>query len=187
MKAVALALNWTKGSTPYFVVVMVIFNSFFAAEKTSIVITELRKTLRVHPEFKFNKVCPKVKDAFFEILIPFDFKIRALVVKKSQIYSTHLRNNNENFYNYFVQLLMRHDGSALNDAIIKIDGSGNEEFKRALTTYLRRQIGPGKIKKIKFVDSKTDSLIQLADMCAGARTKLQSKSPRFKAMAQKAN
>lgn len=158
----------TKGSTPYFVVAMVIFKDFSEAEKTSKTIAELRKTLRVHPEFKFNKTCPKVKDAFFEVISPFNFKIRALVVKKDHIYSTHLRDNTDRFYNYFVQMLMRHDGNTLNNAIIKIDGSGNEEFKRALTAYLRRHIGSNKIKKIKFVDSKTDSLIQLADMCAGA-------------------
>lgn len=157
-----------KGSTPYFVVVMVIFTDYLEAEKASKTITELRKNLRVHHEFKFNKTCPKVKDAFFEILTKFNFKIRALVVKKNDVYNTHLRDNTEKFYNYFIQMLMRHDRNALNNATIKIDGLGNEELKRALNLYLRRQISPIKIKKIKFVDSKTDSLIQLADMCAGA-------------------
>lgn len=157
-----------KGSTPYFVVAMVIFNDLIEAEKTSKIITELRKSLRVHHEFKFNKTCPKVKDAFFESLIKVNFKIRALVVKKNDIYSTHIRDNTERFYNYFIQMLMRHDGAILNNATIKIDGRGNAELKKALSAYLRQQIKPTKIKKIKFVDSKTDSLIQLADMCVGA-------------------
>jgi len=32
-------------------------------------------------------------------------------------------------------------------------------------------LGGNKVKKIKFVDSKKDNLIQLADMCVGAITR----------------
>lgn len=158
----------TKGSTPYFVVAMVIFKEFPEAEKTSNLIAELRTTLRAHPEFKFNKTRPVIKDAFFEALTPFNFKVRALVVNKSQIYSSHLRDKKESFYNYFIQMLMQYDDSILNNASIKIDGSGDKEFKNALTAYLRKQLGQNKIKKFQFCDSKKDNLIQLADMAAGA-------------------
>lgn len=54
------------------------------------------------------------------------------------------------------------------DASIKIDGSGDKEFKRALNSYLRKCIGENKIKKFKIADSKKDNLIQLADMVVGA-------------------
>ncbi len=63
---------------------------------------------------------------------------------------------------------MQYDDHALQNASIKIDGSGDKEFKNALTAYLRKRIGDHKIKKFKFTDSRKDNLIQLADMVVGA-------------------
>lgn len=65
-------------------------------------------------------------------------------------------------------MLLRHDDSVLNNASIKIDGSGDKEFKKALGVYLRRELGSNKIKKFQFTDSRKDNLIQLADMVVGA-------------------
>lgn len=44
-----------KGSSPYFVVAMVIFKDLKEAERCSRRIAELRRELKVRPEFKFNK------------------------------------------------------------------------------------------------------------------------------------
>ena len=63
---------------------------------------------------------------------------------------------------------MQYDDDVLQNASIKIDGSGDKEFKKALTAYLRQRIGEHKIKKFKFSDSRKDNLIQLADMVVGA-------------------
>ncbi|MHB1948421.1 MAG: DUF3800 domain-containing protein [Gammaproteobacteria bacterium] len=90
------------------------------------------------------------------------------MVNKSEIYSQKLRVDSDSFYNYFVKTLMQYDNNILMDASIKIDGSGDREFKNALNAYLRKQIGQNKIKKFKFTDSRKDNLIQLADMIAGA-------------------
>lgn len=63
---------------------------------------------------------------------------------------------------------MQHDNDLLLNASIKIDGSGDKEFKKSLSTYLRQALGQHKIKKFKFIDSQSDNLIQLADMVVGA-------------------
>lgn len=63
---------------------------------------------------------------------------------------------------------MQHDNNVLRNASLKIDGSGDKEFKKALTAYLRKSLGEHRIKKFKFMDSKSDNLIQLADMVVGA-------------------
>jgi hypothetical protein len=55
-----------KGSSPYFVMAMVIFNDFSYAEKTSAIIGKLREDLRVKPEFKFSKCSHEVRDHFFQ-------------------------------------------------------------------------------------------------------------------------
>lgn len=147
---------------------MVIFRDYAQAERTSSAIANARTLLRIQPEFKFNKCCDQVRDRFFETVLPFNFTVRALVVDKARIYSDHLRENKEHFYNYFVQLLLRHDNEVLAKARVKIDGSGDREFKRELGRYLRQQVQAGKIQSVKFSESHRDNLIQLADMAAGA-------------------
>ncbi len=158
----------TRGSTPHFVVAMVIFRDFKQAEATSKAIEAARTQLRIKPEFKFNKCSHLARDGFFEAVQPYSFAIRALVVDKARIYSGNLREDKERFYNYFVKLLLEHDNGVLQGARIKIDGSGDREFKQELERYLRQQCQAGKIASVKFSESHRDNLIQLADMAAGA-------------------
>lgn len=156
------------GSTSHFVVAMVIFDDLSQAERASACVGSLREGLRVKPEFKFTKSCDNVRDAFFEAMQPFAFKVRALVVNKAAVQSPQLRSNTDSFYNYFLRMLLTHDNGATQGAIVKIDGSGNAEFRKELCSYLRRQGRDNQFKKLKLVDSRSDNLIQLADMCAGA-------------------
>lgn len=157
-----------KGSTPHFVVAMVIFRDLAQAEAASVAIAAARERLRVKPEFKFNKCAHQVRDGFFEAVRPFAFTVRALVVDKARIYSDGLREDKGRFYNYFVRMLLKHDGGALQGARVKIDGSGDREFKQELGRYLRSQSEVGKLASVKFAESHRDNLIQLADMAAGA-------------------
>lgn len=158
----------TRGSTPRFIVAMVIFRDYQEAERAGKAIGEARERLRVKPEFKFSKCRDSIRDAFFQTVAPFNFIVRALVVTKETIYSKQLRKEKDHFYNYFVQMLLRHDNDLLEGAKIKIDGSGDREFKQELERYLKQQLSAGKIKSFKFAHSHSDNLIQLADMAAGA-------------------
>lgn len=160
--------KFAKGSSPYFIVAMVIFDDFVEAEKTSTAIRELRDALSVKPEFRFNKCCDRVRNEFFKMVTTHKFRVQAIIVDKAKIYNDHLRSNPNRFYNYFIQMLVRHDGGTIKNASVKIDGRGDREFKRALESYLRTQLAPGKITKLRFIDSKKDDLVQLADMVVGA-------------------
>jgi hypothetical protein len=157
-----------RGSTSHFVMAMVIFDDEAVAEQTSKAIAKLRQDLHLKTEFKFAKSHARVKDSFFECVCAHRFRVRALVVDKSRVYSGNLRTHKEMFYNYFVKLLLEHDNGRLVDARIKIDGSGNRQFRQELNAYLRRQLDTGKVRKITFAESHRDNLIQLADMAAGA-------------------
>lgn len=158
----------TRGSSPHFVVAMVIFHDLLQAEAASRAIGEARLRLRVKPEFKFNKSAPPVRDGFFEAVSPFDFSVRALVVDKSRIYSDDLRRSADNFYSYFVRLLLKHDIELLAGARLKIDGRASREFRTDLAKFLREHLAEFKVENIKFVESHRDNLVQLADMVAGA-------------------
>jgi hypothetical protein len=157
-----------QGSTSHFVIAMVMFDDVEEAERVSATIAALREALRVKPEFKFTKSASQVRDGFFNAISNYNFRVRAIVVDKNVVQSPHLRTVTENFYNYFLRMLLQHDGGSTQGARIKIDGSGDAEFKKELSTYLRRQLRNGQIEKFSFADSRKDNLIQLADMCSGA-------------------
>ena len=157
-----------RGATPVFVVAMIIFSNSADALATQAVIanSEVRKTHK--PEFKFSKCSDSVRDAFFGAVKECPFTVRAISVRKEVIYSSHLKSDKEKFYEYFVSQMMRHDDGLLNRARVIIDGSGDREFRQNLNAAMRRKLGKGVIKDVRFKDSKNDVLVQLADMCAGA-------------------
>jgi hypothetical protein len=64
--------------------------------------------------------------------------------------------------------MMKHDDGVLQDAKVIIDGSGDRLFRKKLNTVLRSKLNAGVIQSVRFKDSKSDVLIQLADMCVGA-------------------
>lgn len=160
-----------RGSTSHFVVSMVIFDKNEDAESASKIIQQALADLKIKPEFKFNKSSDKIRDAFFDKVKNCKFRVRALVVDKERIYSKNLREDDEKFYNYFVRLLIDFQELKLTDVSIKIDGSGDREFKKELNRYLRSKVKSGFSLKIELVDSHKNHLIQLADMVAGAIAK----------------
>ena len=64
--------------------------------------------------------------------------------------------------------MLRHDNGRLENARVIIDGSGDREFRQKLSAAIRKRVREGAVRDCRFSDSKTDPLIQLADMCAGA-------------------
>lgn len=162
-----------KGSTKYFVIACVIFSDELEAEKTAVAIKEMRRSLGFPDdmEFKFNKSRKTIREKFLHAINKFDFRIRSLVIDKSIIYSNELRNNKNSFYSYAVKLLLKHSGGSIQNAKIKIDGSGDRIFRRSFLGYLRREVNSAQkkiIRNCKLVNSKGNVLIQMADMVAGS-------------------
>lgn len=157
-----------KGSSQLFAAAMVIFDTADAAERTSKALEQLAKDVGHKTEFKFSSCRSEVRDAFFTLAARQDFSIRSIIVPKTVIYSPHLRSNKQSFYRYFVKSMIRYDNGRLRSAKVIIDGSGDRMFRRDLQTYLRRETPDGCIERVTFKNSKSDRLIQLADMIVGA-------------------
>jgi len=160
--------KFSKGSSQYFAVALVTFKDIEQSLATAQAIEKLANGLRSFSEFKFSKSRPEIRDKFFEVVYPFEFSIRAIVIRKENLYSQNLRTNKENFYNFFVKSMLKFDNGLLSNAKVVIDGSGDKVFKKELATYLRNKTRRGAIRKVAFSDSKNDRLIQLANMCVGA-------------------
>jgi hypothetical protein len=80
-----------KGSSPIFVAALVAFRDHDQARIAEAAIEAAAVQMNIRPEFKFNKCRDDVRDAFFEVVRPFKFCVRVIVVHKDRIYSPHLR------------------------------------------------------------------------------------------------
>ncbi|MBU4098011.1 DUF3800 domain-containing protein, partial [Patescibacteria group bacterium] len=142
------------------------------AEETSLALKKLRRKLKFPDtvEFKFHKSRKEIKIAFLQTCAKYDFKIRAIVVKKENIYSKFLRNSKDSFFNYIVMQVLRNSGKNIKRAKLKFDKRGEKRIRDELRAYLSRELDNKKnniFSDLKFVDSKQNILIQLADMIAG--------------------
>ncbi|MFA5871250.1 MAG: DUF3800 domain-containing protein [Parcubacteria group bacterium] len=165
--------KFERGSTDFFVISAVIFDDNLEAEKAAVAIKELRRNLKFSDkvEFKFNKSRKDVREKFLQTVNKFEFRIRSLVVDKKIIRSDELKNSKDSFYSYIIKTLLKYNNSTIFNASIKIDGSGDRVFRKSFITYLRKQLNSKQTKIIKncrLVNSKSNVLIQMADMTAGS-------------------
>lgn len=162
-----------KGSSPVFVIALVIFDDTLEAEKTAVVIKQLKRDLKFPDdvEFKFHQSSDRVRKKFMASVNKFKFKIRAIVVQKKNIRSSFLANNKESFFNYIVMQVLKNNKHVIKKAKLKFDRRGERKIRDNLRVYLSRELDNKSnhiFADLKFVNSKTNALIQLADMVAGA-------------------
>lgn len=159
-----------KGSSAYFVIVLVAFRDHGEATSCDQRIELLKKELGLSRtyEFKFNKLRLEQRKKFFEAVLPYDFFYYGIVINKDprKLYGDGF-NVKESFYKYACSLVVENARTQLQNATVVIDGSGSREFKQQFRTYLQRRAGR-LIHKIKIQDSHRNNLIQLADMVVGA-------------------
>lgn len=164
--------GFKEASSRYFILTMVVFpqvedGRYLAAELTASVIKKVMLDTRQKPEFHFTACSQGVRSSFFHAMneSACEFDVYSLVVDKTLVTSDLLKKNSTKFYNFFLKQLLTNN--PVDGATIKIDGQKSKEFRKALQSYLR-QGNHGMLTKLKFCDSKSDVLIQLADMACGA-------------------
>ena len=161
-----------KGSTSHFVIACVIFDDNLDAEETALIIKRFRRLLkwRDDHEFKFNKIKKQLAKDFLKEVRGGSFRVRAIIADKSKIRSNELRNNKHSFYNFMIKEVLEKSDGYIKNARIRLDGHEDRAYKQATQTYFRKEVNKKSkiIKNMKFVNSKNDNLIQLADMVAGS-------------------
>lgn len=162
-----------EGSSDSLVIACCVFPDADSAELAADEIRRIRSELGWHSahEFKSTKTRSDIKIKFLSRIATHNFFIRAIVLPKKDIYSDFLRTEHKSFYNFAIQSVLSNSGGTIQNASIRIDGSGGREYRKAAISYFRREAkskDAGIIRKVSFVDSHRDQLIQLADMVAGS-------------------
>ncbi len=157
---------------------MVVFEEIEEAETLDNRINLLKHefSLYLDFEFKFSKCDKNIRTRFLQAVLPYNFFYFAIVINKEKLYGEGFKYK-ESFYKYASGLVFENAKPHLHDSTIIIDGSGSKDFRNQLSSYLRKKISGGYIKKIKLQDSKNNNLLQLADMISGAINRSFSESP----------
>lgn len=119
-------------------------------------------------EFKFKKNPKTVIADLLKRLSKYDFQIYAVYIDKRAFYQIMPLIDSEKLYNWTIKELL--ELIPLSNTKITIDGRSSKANMQKTKSYLRREINANKNKNldIKFEDSVSTDLLQLADLVAGA-------------------
>jgi hypothetical protein len=170
-------LKLGQGSSELFVIAMVVFEDHDEATAADQRITLLRRELALPEscEFHFTNCSIARREAFFKALATFEFFYLGFGLQKSKVYGEGFKHK-EPFYKWVCGTVFENSKPYLDDAIVKIDKCGDRDFRNQLSAYLKKRVNDPnaatkRIRKVKAEDSKSNNLLQLADMVCGAITR----------------
>lgn len=161
-------------SSDNFVMAAALFIHPEVAESIMHEIDEYREALgwKYNHEFKFTKNPKNIVIEMLRRISIYDFRVYAVYIEKSDFREITPAMtpffDREKLYNWTIKELLRE--IPLETAKITIDGRSSKQNMKNTKTYLRREINSDNSKKldIKFDDSVTTDLLQLADLIAGS-------------------
>jgi len=163
--------KFDKGSSQFFVLCLIIFDSPKKAEKASAAIKALRGELKLPPnfEFKFSTgTTSKVKEKFLKSIKSADFSYRAVIIDKKKLLKKCPESAQDALYLLASEILFIR-GKPLTQATLVLDRI-NRQFLRKMNYFLKRRLNTDLsriIKKVKADNSANNNLLQLVDMVCG--------------------
>ena len=162
--------KFDRGSSRYFVIACIIFNSRQDSEFASQTLSTLKQEMDWNQarEFKFHRANDYQKHLFFNSIKNLSFKVRAVAIDKTKIKDRIIFNQNSFYLQTIIRVLDNyHD---MNKAQIYLDGRGNRNFQKQSSIKIRKILNEHEQRMFAFhlVNSKGNILIQMADMVAGA-------------------
>ena len=119
-------------------------------------------------EFKFNTTNKRTVLKLIRAIKEFNFSAYIMVLDKSKVDPGNVKENKTNLYYQMIkELIFKLDPV---NPIITIDGRAGKQYAKEIKTYLRKCLREKEIydSRIYLVDSRKNSLIQLADIIVGS-------------------
>lgn len=158
-----------QGSSNFLVIACCVFESAKDVSDASNFVKQLTNELNSGHgfELKFNKSSHDARLKFLNEVQKLHFFVRVMVVDK------RLVSNRKDFLLDMIVENLRDSSETIRGAKITIDGKKPKNISSEISRRLKSSINREFIivQSIKFRDSKSDPLIQLADMVAGATRK----------------
>ncbi len=164
-------LKLDSGSSPLFVVALVVFEDNEEAEACDRKIGLLKRELgwKQKDEFHFKKNSHNVRRAFINAVMAYNFFYYSIVLDKAKLYGERFKDK-KSFYKYACSLVFESAKEKLYQASVTIDETGSLDFKKQLNKYLKIKMNTDlnrRIKHVKMQKSGSTNLLQLADYIAG--------------------
>ncbi len=186
-----VSFNFGKGASRYFVMAVI------ATENPELLrqnLADVRRELGLSPayEFSFNDISSaQIRQRIFEVLRHADFEAWALVVDKTSLSEPFRIMRRLDFYLFCItELLQAIPTEQREKATLILDEFGGEpdlplEFRR----YMKRRNIPRHFSRVLTKRSKSEPLIQVADLVAGSvlRRDTQKDSESFDMIKDKFN
>jgi len=163
-------MNVARGASEPFVVALVSFKGPVEAQQCDDAIAEHRRSVGLPAsfEFHFSKNSRRQREAFLEVISESDFQTYVFDLNKRA--ASELGFNTKEVCNWTTKKTFENAREFLSDARVVIDGSGDRQFRRQLTAYLRQEINePSEariIRDVRIQPSHQNSLLQVADYVA---------------------
>jgi hypothetical protein len=184
-----VSLNFGKGASRYYVPAFIGTQSPDTLRKT---LADLRQRLGLHAthEFKFHKMTsPEIRRQVFSALAHSEFEAWALFIDKTTLPKIFKTSESVAIYTHFIsELLTIIPAKFQQDATLILDEFGSTPDLRTelRRTMIKRHI-PRLFKRVLVRKSHRESLIQVADLVAGAimRRDSQKDSEAFDMLSRK--
>lgn len=161
----------TSGSSRYFIIASIVLVGKDDRDSLIKAIDDYKRGLgwKKSEELKFHKTHKDVIRLAIKTVNRHEYSAYAIAVNKLNINRDHLSlTEKDSIFLYTIKELLVQ--LKLSDSDIIIDGLRGPKYTRRARTYLRRELktnGIG-VGRIAFENSKSNSLIQLADLVAGS-------------------
>lgn len=160
-----------QGSTSHLVMAACVFRDPKQIERLSEAVGRCAARNRVTGEFKYAKTKDRIRGCFFDCTADVEYDIRAIIMTKEWIWSPRYRSSPSRFKSFAIGQLLSHGFGQIHDAKVFIDGQDTKAFGIPDAEHvagIANRAAPGTISTVRFVDSRANVGIQLADMVAGA-------------------
>jgi hypothetical protein len=165
-----VSFNFAKGASRFFVTTLIATQS---PESLRQLLATLRKDAKLpeNYEFKFHRTTSEsIRERVFTTLAKADFEAWSILADKLSLPMTFRAMNGLEFYLYFVtELISAIPVEKLQNATLILDEfSSTPNMRNELRRIMDARGIPRQFKRVIIRESKSESLIQVADLVAGA-------------------
>lgn len=170
--------KFAKGSSRFFVIVAVYGDNPEEIAGRTLDAIRLRHGLIQGFEFKSSRCRENLKQECLDAIVTLPIEYKAIVVDKKTLRVPALVSHPHQLYCEMVRRLFYDNAPPLRDATLVLDEATAKIHRREFAGVLKQYISHTVVKKITQVQSKNNTMIQVADMIAGSIWRAHEKDDR---------